>query len=54
MKGYDNVAKFLIETAKVDTFKKDSEDKSALDYAREEGHETIVAQLSKLKEQSMM
>merc|ERR1712204_13414 len=46
--GYEEVAKYLVDTVKVDMLRLDNQNRSALDYARGEGHETIASWLSKL------
>jgi len=51
MGGHENVIKFLINTVKVDIFKKDYENKTGLEHAWQNGHQTIVSWLSQLEHQ---
>jgi len=49
MGGHENVIKYLIERVKVDIFKKDYENKTGLEHAWQNGHQTIVSWLSQLE-----
>jgi len=51
MGGHENVIKYLINTVKVDIFKKDYENKTGLEHAWQNGHQTIVSWLSQLEHQ---
>jgi len=51
MGGHENVIKFLINVVKVDIFKKDYENKTGLEHAWQNGHQTIVSWLSQLEHQ---
>ncbi len=51
MSGHENVIKYLINIVKVDKldiFKKDYENKTGLEHAWQNGHQTIVSWLSQL------
>ena len=49
MGGHEHVAKYLVNEVKVDIFKKDYENKTALEHAWQNGHQSIVAWLSQLE-----
>ena len=49
MGGHENVIKYLINVVKVDIFKKDYENKTGLEHAWQNGHQTIVSWLSQLE-----
>eukprot|EP01083_Nonionella_stella_P200917 735368_1 len=51
MGGHENVIKYLINIVKVDIFKKDYENKTGLEHAWQNGHQTIVSWLSQLEHQ---
>jgi len=49
MGGHENVIKYLINVVKVDIFKKDYENKTGLEHAWQNGHQSIVSWLSQLE-----
>eukprot|EP01083_Nonionella_stella_P140837 432754_1 len=51
MGGHETVIKYLINVVKVDIFKKDYENKTGLEHAWQNGHQTIVSWLSQLEHQ---
>ena len=51
MTGHDDVIKYLIDTVGIDILKKDYENKTGLDHAKQNGHQNIVSWLSKLEDQ---
>ena len=46
--GHDEVAKYLVDVVKVDILKKDGKNRTALTFAQQKGHKSIVSWLSPL------
>ena len=49
MGGYEDIARYLVDTVKVDIFRKDNDNKMGMDYAVESGHQSIAEWMSQLK-----
>ena len=52
MNGHENVIKYLINNVKVDIWKKDLQNMTAMEHAWQNGHQTVVSYLSKFKDKS--
>ena len=49
MGGHEDIARYLVDTIKVDIFRKDNDNKTAMDYAVQNGHQSIAEWMSQLK-----